>query len=338
MMGLFAMAWGVALNGFADIAETPQPTFIPACREPTCEWFVDAEFLYLQAKEDGLDYLRYSRIPNAESPGVTFKSHAAAPNFKWDGGFRFGAGYRNDEENYYSSLTWTYYRSKSKGHVEGPLRADKLYYISKRDTAQNNLPFDLVDSFTGGASWRLEYNTIDWEFGTPICLNQRFVLTPFMGLRGAFIEQRFRNHISTLNGDFDTTRSEKVKNSYYSGGVRAGFGLLVELCEGFTLFGNASGSLQYGRFDVKDKIDSNAARFIANSSTRRCRIRPNLESTVGLQWTTCLCESSYLTLQLGYEMIYWFDQNQIPGQIQPDLTHSSGLSLQGLQVAAIYDF
>jgi hypothetical protein len=319
------MAIGSALSTFAlDMSWTKN-------------WFVDADFLAFEASEDGLEYVRYNAF---SLDGLRSKVNSREPNFRWDGGFRVGLGYRGECDNWFSALTWTHFNTHAKDNVDAPL-TPLGYQLNTRSLFV--VPFVLpVASFIADAQWKLDYNVVDLDVGVPYCLNSSFVARPFFGFRSATIDQRFSNNVTSLATGVFTNRFERAKHEYRGFGMHAGFDLVWNFWRDFGIYGKAGGSLVYGRFKITDRIESNIgdAPFLTTLfSTRHNSLRSNLEGAIGIQVVTGICNNSQkLTIRLGYELIQWFDQNQFPGPLTPQVSRSSSLGLQGLQVSGRYDF
>ena len=73
------------------------------------------------------------------------------------------------------------------------------------------------------------------------------------------------------------------------------------------------------------------------------RMRPNLETGLGLRWATDF-NSCRFSLSLGYEMIQWWNINQLakvefPGAANGFVNRSNGdLGLQGMTLAVGLEF
>lgn len=296
-------------------------------------WFVDADYLCLRACEDGLEYVRYEAFES--SPNLS-TVNSRSPKFKWDSGFRVGLGYRGECDCWYSALTWTHFNTRAKDRVNAPPIAFGYEVITR---SLFDVPFALPEAFfSADAQWKLNYDIVDLDVGAPYCLNARFVAKPFVGLRSATIDQCFNNSVTTVDGTAAaTTRIERSTNDYHGFGFHAGVDLTWKLWRDFSIYGKAAGSLVYGRFKIKDRVDSAASTLLY--TTRHNSLRSNLEGAIGLQVVTGFCNNTQqLTIRLGYELIQWFDQNQFPGPITPQLSRSSSLGLQGMQLSGRYDF
>lgn len=295
----------------------------------------DADFLYWNAREDGLEYLAYSR--GTINPGQSINLNLLETSSSWDPGVRLGFRAVDNCTGQVWALAWTHLNSKADSHVSTPTD-EGSYYLIKRDTVIQFIPaFDIVDSFDADAHWKLDYDVLDVATSLPFDVCSGLTVNPFVGVRAAWINQKFDNNVTTLNFNVETNRFEKITNDFNGVGLRLGVGFTWDVCECFSLVATGSGSLLYGRFHVIDRVVTDSERLVGDYDFHRHRIRPNLEAYVGLSRNQPLfgCLGN---IRIGYDFSYWFDQNQIPGQIQPDVTKSSDLAFQGLRVDFELDF
>lgn len=327
---LLMLAFGMVMHAFAyDSSCNAQPCFnIPSA---SGKWFVDGEFLWWEAKEDGLDYIRYYV---AEVTPSTVKN--SAPHQKCNPGFRIGLGYKGDCDQWFSSFTWTHYQNRSRGALDKTATQD-VYSFESRYLISGTL-VGLAQSLIANADWKLNYDILDLETGMSYCMHRRFSVTPFVGLRAVFLSQQFNNDITSTFQEFTTTRFERAHSKFQAGGFRGGFDAVWQLGCGLGVYGKASASLVYGRFKITDDVFTNSLTA-SDFKYHFDRVRANLEGAIGLQWASCFCNNTRrIALRVGYELVEWFDQNQFPGAIQTESTRSSNLSFQGLQVTACLDF
>lgn len=311
-------AFGALLNG---VAFTPLAALDQDC-EPL--WYLDGEFLWLEAKEDGLDYVRY--FENTLAP-TSIKS--ISPHQKCNPGFRVAAGYTSGDKAWYSDLIWTHYENRARSRYnKSPLPDGTPFVIQTRDLLNTSVPIT-VTSFEGDADWKLNYDVVDVEVGVPCCINGSFVVTPFIGARGFFTREYFNSDV-TIPG---AIHSERANCDFYGGGGRAGVNLLWNVGSGFAFYGKAAGSLVYGRFSISGTEINQLEHPFLTFSNHRDRVRPNLEGGMGVQLTFDVARQKRCTISVGYEAIQWFDQNQFPGAITTLTTRSSSLCLQGIRGA-----
>lgn len=277
-------------NAFSCYGEENQPCFY---NQSSCcgEGFISADLLYWRAFESGLDIC----VPNAICDTITadgtviskFSGKARDPHFKWNPGFRIGAGY--ELNNWDIIASWAHFHSHSHRSINQVTQVNW------------NLDFDSLDILVGYES-----------------LNSCFTFKPFIGLRGARIDQRL--HInedpfltsSSIIDDLSTTNT--FNKQRFSGigpiiGLEGDFNILC----GFSFYAGASISCLYGTFDVLLSDCSQSINMIDSF-----RIKKNLDASLavgdaslGIRWKNCFCNNMKLILQLGLEHHRYFDYNRI---------------------------
>jgi hypothetical protein len=123
----------------------------------------------------------------------------------------------------------------------------------------------------------------------------------------------------------------------------------------FSIFGDVSGALMYGHFKNSHSETGLTAAGAATggfspSGLNRNLMVPVLTGILGLAWDFCFsCDSMHLGIRAGYELQYWFRQNQRFSNFNtaglgesvaaPRYTRTTGdLALQGLTIDVRFDF
>lgn len=261
-----------------------------SCQPECCgKGFISAELLYWRTFETGLDRC----IPVEISDTITsdgqvisrFRGKARDPHFKWNPGFRIGAGYEFACSRWDVDASWSH------------LHAHSHSFNSNEIDGRWNIDLDVFDIMAG------------YEADLGSC----FSLRPFAGLRSARINQKI--HIREFSNIFTEneliTLNESNKENFWGVGPLIGLQAGWDMGCGFSLYASASLSLLYGRFDVHlfqtDKsIDS----------LDQCKLGKHLDASInvadvalGIQWKTCYCDK-WLVFQLGLEHHRYFDYNR----------------------------
>ena len=153
-----------------------------------------------------------------------------------------------------------------------------------------------------------------------------------MGVRGVWIKQHYKanyNGVWTFSNfspvaaptiDFLEAHTKfKGDLEYKGGGLVAGADLLWHFTPSWGFFGRVGGSLNYGRFDVKESFNGfrpniHTTLTPVNITVKRDfnRVRANLETAAGFQWEKGLCNDKYhIALRACYELSEWFQQNEL---------------------------
>lgn len=265
-----------------------------SCQPACCgTGFISGSLLYWRAFQDGLNTCIPTDVSNTVLPDgriiSTFKGKGKDPDFKWKPGFRIAAGYEFACSNWDVGASWTHFHSKANG---------------SRD-CQNRL------------RWNIDLDVIDLLVAYQCDYNSCFNVRPYIGLRGARIDQKLRlggfpnstTFATTGNSLFGTDNQQKFRGIGPLVGIEAD----VKIACGFSLYVNGAVSWLYGR---------NNARLTNSTATIDvvdfCRIKNRINSTLlaadasfGVRWQTCFCKNKQFYVQLGYEHHRYFDYNQI---------------------------
>jgi len=281
-------------------------------------FFLDGTFLYLQAKEDGLEYGDKVDIfgVNGTPAFIAAKIHPKNPNFEWNPGFQVSLGYIFcKREAWDLVLSWTHYISDSKRSTSTSVDFPLERILPGWD------PF-LTGAFASHASahWDLHYNILDVCLEKYFSVGNWFAVKPTVGLRGAWIDQKYRTkYLATQDGLNFFNSNLKARNDFSGLGVKAGTDLQWFLSKRWSILGNFALSLIYGTFELKQKVfgiifPAPGVTIPEEFETKasEARIVPNLESKIGLQWQTFLsCHRYRISFGAFYNLFYWFHQNRL---------------------------
>lgn len=290
-----------------------------SCQPACCgcgNGFISAELLYWRPFVGGIDECgsgNFSETIASDGRVISrFNGRARNPDFDWDPGFRLGAGYEFACSNWGVAAFYTYFHSRSHGsnsHDSDSNSSESYGFDNRENRLRWNINFDLIDVVAG------------YEADVGSC----FTFRPFIGLRGARIDQKVhRGHFQSSGDNFSTSSNDYFStNRNHFGGKNhekfTGVGPLVGIeadwnvwC-GFRLYANASTSWLYGKFRVRLNEFDNFDYF-----DDFCHIRKNLDATLanfdaglGIRWETCFCGDMRLFLQLGLEHHQYFNYNRI---------------------------
>lgn len=257
------------------------PTCAPAC---CAEYFIRADLLYLRAYEGGLEVCgpsESSDVINTDgSVTSAFRGKVDDLNFKWDPGYRIGAGYRTNSWDV--ELYWTHLYSKADRH-----------------------------GHEHSARWNLNFDVVDFLIGSDFYSSDCFTVRPYIGVRGARIRQRLHSFASeTDRGTTDIARNRERFNGV---GAITGFDAIWKLNCGLSLYADAAISCLYGRYRVRlDEAHTfpNAEDF-CESRKHLQAVALVLDSAAGIRWEKCFCDNKRFMLSLGVEQHRYFDHNRM---------------------------
>ncbi|HKZ00270.1 MAG TPA: Lpg1974 family pore-forming outer membrane protein [Rhabdochlamydiaceae bacterium] len=270
-------------------------------------FFVTGDFLWWQAEQDGLEYAVVTDVYTGPE-SVYNHGRVKEIGFEWGPGFRVGLGYNLPWDGWDLYANWTHFHKDSHSHVSAP--SDKN--VSPVWSAYLNTPKNRASE--ASAHYGLTYNILDLELGRNFFASHSLSLRPFIGIRGAWIDQDVRYEYENLQVVVPPKdEHNKLKNDFNAGGFRAGFNTTWHFTRNWGIFGNIAASLMYGEFHVAQKLHwPNAFGAIIDQKEEIDLVRGNLELGAGLLWEAYFSKGRYhLALTAAYEVLQWFSQNQL---------------------------
>ncbi|MES2345809.1 MAG: Lpg1974 family pore-forming outer membrane protein [Chlamydiota bacterium] len=340
--------------------------------------FVTADFLYWKAGIDGLEIATRSSI---NETFTSFNTKEMDFSAEWRPGFRLGFGWLFGEYDQWDLYTnWTFFYDKAK--IE---KGTKNSFITNYIPSWSPILGPTSPRISG--NWNLNYNTLDLEIGRNYFISSKIALRPHVGLRGVWIDIDYKAKyvgtwaVATLpTGVVQYAASKtmfKASNDFEGIGVRSGADLLWHFSDHFGIGSKISAALLYGHFDVDETFYAGKLNisqvpetlpFITpykqKYSKNLDRVRANIEAFLGLFFETGLSNGKYhFTLQAGYELSEWFEQNQLvafavsrdsrllratpslPSNLTfginndvTEIARDGNLGLQGLTISACFNF
>lgn len=291
----------------------------PVCCPPsTCcrclDFFFNVDLLYWRAWQDGLEgcgITTFEEFSTEDGGNVAiFSNKDRHMHFDWNPGFRLGIGQRLVPCHLDMSLIWTTFRTKAHSH--------------QRDDGSSNL-----FSFSGASSssnprafvhrhWTLDYNTCDLVLGRSFCFDTYcFGLCPFLGVRGAWIQQRLHSKAVTkfgseIDSEINYIVSSKDRQNLWGVGPYVGLEANWGIGCHFSLFASLDVGLLYGRSNIRSKTLNtlvNDANFCNNRRNKDvCDVFG--DAAIGIRWCYCFCDCLLLNMELSWEHHRYFDHNR----------------------------
>lgn len=279
--------------------------------------FVFAQFLEWQVREGGADLVGELISPvGTANPSVTLLD---AP-FNWHAGFRIGGGYRS--ANAWDSIVYyTMYNTQASNQLSAPGQLYSPYignFFQNNTIGNGNGPFYDAMNFL----WKIYYYTLDVELGRTFKIDKILTLRPFLGLKGAIINQSINTRWqgpNTLVSNVPvpitsfSSATENLSNDFY--GIGPSFGLnttwpIHTFTSGtLSLIGNFSVALMWGKWRYKDNYQTNTAASVTVTGKDIDGAAPMTRGVVGLEWLASFAKTNVIA-SLSYEGQAWFDQMQ----------------------------
>ena len=280
-------------------------------------WFIVGDVLYWQAKVGGTSYAYTDQDSNATFP---IKGGIKEVDFKWNWGFRLGAGYNLQHDHWDVQLQYTYFRGNGSNSTSAGLNSS---IIPLRGSSSIVSVVNGNDTFVfcthATAQYKFEYQSLALELGRAYYVSGHVSFRPHWGLKSAWIDQseivRYTGGVangSNLGLDVSTV-SVKDYCDFWGMGPAVGVNSAWHLGSGFSICGNIAGAMLFGFFDVEHKEN-----YTANTNGKikihgnRHAFSPTTQFQLGLRYDRYLhCDRQHIGVGLGFEAQYWWRQNQM---------------------------
>jgi hypothetical protein len=325
----------------ASLYALPNPSIRSDCSSNTV--VVTADFLaWFASQEPGSIYAdvvtRFGVIPGRwEAPGF---------DFRWDYGFRIGAGSNLAYDQWDTAFSWTWFRTDAKHRIlsnpDATVGAEFFAAFLSFSLLGDNL-LDIAQSMR--VSWSLLYNMFDWELGRAYWVSKDLSMRPFIGVKGGWIHQSIGATYGNLAVDTvatGNTGKEHLKNNFWgigpSGGVNTKWRVRDFGSHFFDLFGDFSLAGMWGTWTCKDAYRTTVPGVSAFVNAKNSSLGALMcRGFVGIGWDADFrMNQSHFAAKLGYEMQIWFDQMRF-ATFQIQRTHYD-LTLQGVTLNCRLDY
>lgn len=314
-------------------------------------FFTETAALYWKAEVNGLSYAIESPSALILAPHSSVKN----PSFDWDFGFKAGLGYRTKHDGWEFFLGYTSLQTHADAHkhvnvdnVLLPLRAN-----AESDSSGGVLypiwllPIDTALLFAEDVKmhWRLHLGIFDLLMRKMICPGRSFSLRPQLGLRTAWIRQKFNVAYSANSVFPDQESAMRTKNKFFGVGPNCGLYGQWNIKGGFALFSEAALSILFGEFYLHQDEDltKTKKKVLGVHDIYRQSVTL-LDGSAGLMWERDF-EGTLKRVQvrLGWDQSLYFSQNQlirfVSGNALGTIVANQGdLSLSGVELSARLDF
>lgn len=343
----------ISLGQFAHADSPPHSEGQPISSEITplassrvhnwAEFFVTADFIYWQARQDGLSFAQEGNYRfNNNVPQSAHKGSFKNVDFGFEPGFKAGIGvdFRHDGWSLLANYTWLDQFDARGSARNNPDQRGQLGSGFFTDILPNTL-VSPVPLESARARWKLRFNVIDVELARSFYISSHLVLKPYIGAKYAWIDQKYRvNYVGTGTNPFDFTVIMRQKQDFWGVGLRAGLNSEWHFTRNWSLYGALALSELYSQFETTRKdVETSGATpgviyYVENNFHT---IKPVLEMAFGVRYETFFSNDRYqLFFQAGWEEQFWFDHNQL---IDNGFRYGRGdLTLQGLDIKAGFSF
>ncbi len=295
------------------LTSNPNDTFgaRPASARPEVDgagYFATFDILYWQAKVDGTEFA-YSSINLVQSYPV--RGRVFPVEFDWNWGFRAGFGTNFVHGGWDLYANFTYFKSDGNASVSSGTGGQVV--PTKGDPQIISTPVSTTLKTVGKATsqYGVDFDRVDLELGKNFYNSYNLSFRPHLGLVTTWINQKQTVRYTAGPLGINTVQV-KDKCDFWGMGPRTGLDSKWYLTNGFSVFGNISGALVYGLFQVQHKNWYSAT--VDNKVFLRGNVHkfaPTAQMQIGLSYDTYLSnERQHLCISLGYDCQYWWSVNQ----------------------------
>lgn len=249
--------------------------------------------------------------------------------FQWNNGIRIGIGQLFSASNNDIALVYTHYHTLATNTASGLVSSsfDGNYFANNTNGASLG-----PDYRNASIRWQFYYDTLDLNAGHLLSFNSLLQLHPYIGLKGAVINQSiFSNWNNPTPATTFTTATENLKNNFSgigpSIGIDTTWPMYLGTQKSISLLGNFTGALLYGHWYFDDVYMNNKPVTITVHNDSINGLSPMFGGLLGLRFDNQF-KNSKISLMIGYEIQMWF--NQIQFYSLNGGKYNRSLTLQGI--------
>lgn len=281
--------------------------------------------------------------------------------FEFKPGFQVGVGWSGGRDGWtlYGEYTWVRGTTHTSAEAPAPGVASVngvavgQFGIWSPTTWFPAIYLSNNDTTSLSSSWEYGIDIADLQLSRPSYIGTHFVLEPFFGARGLWIEQELEMTAAVLHAPLITIPGPFREAEYHSHswavGPRAGLNGKWHLGYGLRFIGDASASLLYTRYTkITQNVQSPDADLLplVLEIEDYDALRPNFDLSLGFGWGSYFgCRRFHWDLAATYDFSIFWEQNmmQYIANLSADIlarpiVTPSNLYLQGLTIKTEFEF
>ena len=292
---------------------------------------ITVSLLYWQADQDGMQYAIENELFASDAVSsnaqlnVLVDAEYIEPSNSFDFGFKLGTSYTSACDGWDLGVLWTHFQNISSDHIDAAQNTNHallpLWSVFQFPSA-GNAPILFTTRIA--SKWKLDLDLIDIDLGRQFWVSKYLSLHPHIGLRVAILNQdldlfwrggSWNDPAATPENYLGQT---ELENEYRGIGTRAGVATNWNFGCGWSLYGDASLAIIYGKFKVDHKetlreaVPPSNKIGLLDTHERFHASRGALDLALGVQWSALICDCKYgFTSRLGWEQYIFFHQNQL---------------------------
>ncbi len=307
------------------------------------DMFLTAEFIAWTAREDHLGFALKQQTSTDAILSSTSKGEVIHPNWKLKPGFKVGVGMLFDCDGWdiYANYTWL-----KTGRTKTTATSTSTKTLVDLGWIQNSTDPYITSISEISGNWKHKFNTLDLELGRNFFISTCLHLRPHLGMKGSWQKQTMTVKETGLSATSSTVQAAVGQGEYtldsWGIGIRSGLDTAWHFTPCWSIFGEFSATALWEYFDSAASvvIQNQATQLFTvplHADDRFHSIKPVLEGYIGFRWEDWFCCDEYhWSIELGWEIQWWGDQNQFLNTTIE--TRSGNLGLQGLTLKTRFDF
>jgi hypothetical protein len=301
--------------------------------------FAQVNLLYLQPKEKGFE-LAYTTFSNSNSNAA----RVIQMDFDYKIGFRSAIGFSSLNDNLEAKFEYTFLHTSQYKSFLRPSNASGMQPILR----PSNLPIAANTTKVAG-KFKIGFDLLEFLLCKKYYIGQKLISSPIIGIKSAFIDQRFSYFVTSNENNPNITAANHMKLKSWLIGPKIGAHFKYLLFDNINVFSTPCYALTFQRFEninVKEFSEDDPANIINNKfSDNVDQITNIFDFDFGLNYSCFFSQNSYhFDFSLSYLFMYYFNQNMIrnlSSRMDEEIrtsTKPGDLIISGLNFNVRFDF
>lgn len=315
---------------------------------------LDASFLYWSATQEGLGFGSSGALVTANNGSIvsspTSNGQILYMDADYEPAFKVGVGAVTQDWTLSAEYTWFHHQALISKDAPSTSFGVPVWVVNDMFEQTSNARQSLSGSHLKGW-WDLKLDVADFTFSRPIYQGRYLTVTPFGGIRAAWIRQKINATLNMSPTIVTSPTSAPVisKNSSVSWAVGPRLGLESSILfpKGFRIQGDCSGSLLFSRYTIYHSETAATTTAVPSNIGYSFKgyksVRPVVDAGIGLGWSSYFCSQKFhVDFLASYDFSLFFDQNVIRKFLDESIAGTGApagnLSFNGLTLKGQFDF
>lgn len=247
--------------------------------------YLTTEYLLWRTRQEGMEFATVKKI-----------------NFEFNSGFRVGLGVHMPHDGWDIYVNYTRFVPEHSNSAHGSFYPLFLFQgTGPQGTSVTE----------AHAHWEIEFQNVDVEIGRVYYIAKTLTFRPFVGMKGAWINQHAHIHYQGGYIPAGQTYRTHFMNDFKGAGPLIGIESNWQLGDGFSLFGDLAAALVVGHFHNKQEQHQLGGAEVVDLDSRFNLVSPFLQMVAGVAWDRNFNrDRCHFGISAGFETQNWWNQNQ----------------------------